>query len=129
MISPAPVRRRRRGFTFYELLAAVVFVGLVIPVAMRGLAVANRAGVMAERKRVAVQLADRLLTDMIVTGDWRRSSRTGDFGDEWPNFRWQIDSEAWDEDTLEVVRVHVFFQVQGREFSVTLCTLDEEAEE
>jgi len=121
--------RQRKGLTFAELLAAMVFVAIVIPVIVRGLTLANRAGAVSEKKRVAVQLADRLLTEMIVTGQWRTSQSTGDFGQAWPGFRWSLDGQGWGEDTMREVSVEVFFEVQGREYSVCLSTLAEETEE
>lgn len=117
---------RRRGFTFAEVLAATVFMGVLIPVTMQGLQVANHAAVVATRKRVAAQLADRMLTEAIVTGEWRDGAQQGDFGEDWPGYRWVLASTAWDEDALQIVAVEVFYPAQGREHSVWLSTLAEE---
>ncbi|MBN1866103.1 hypothetical protein JW916_02305 [Candidatus Sumerlaeota bacterium] len=114
----------RRGFTFAEVLAAMLFVAIVIPVAIEGILVANRAGVVAERKRRAAELADLRLTRLIVEDGWReKSEQEGDFGDEWPGYRWALTTEAWMEDTMTVVKVEVFYKVQEREYSVALSTL------
>lgn len=120
---------RHGAFTFAELLAAMVFMAIVIPVAVQALIISNRAGAVAEHKRVAVQLADRLLTEMVVTDDWRTSEREGDFGEDWPAYRWVLDDAVWDQDTMQVVTVEVFFEIQGREYSVALSTLVDETEE
>ena len=64
----------KRGFTLAETLAAMLFMAIVIPVAVRGVMLANRAGVVAERKRVAAELADRLLVETIVTQQWMDGS-------------------------------------------------------
>jgi len=112
-----------------EVLAAMVFMAIVIPAAVHALTVANRAGLVAGHKRVAVQLADKLLSEISVTGDWRQGDQTGDFGEGWPGYRWAVRSEAWSVDTMQVVSVDVFFEVQGREHSVRLSTLAEETEQ
>jgi len=117
-----------RAFTFAELLAAMVFVAIVIPVIVQGLTIANRAGVVAERQRVAVQLADRLLSELVVTDAWRTSEPSGDFGEAWPDFRWTLSDQPWSEDAMRELSVEVFFQAQGREYSVRLTTLVEEEE-
>jgi len=117
------------GFTLVEALAAMLFVAIVIPVIVHGLTVANRAGVMAERKRVAAQLADRLLTELVITEAWRDGEEEGDFGDDWPAYRWFTGTDAWQEDTMREVFVEVAFDVQGKEYNVRLSTLVEEAEE
>ena len=64
----------RRAFTFAEILVAMVFVAIVIPVAVEGVLIANRAGTVAERKRVAARLADRLLAELVLTGEWADAS-------------------------------------------------------
>ena len=120
---------RAPGFTFVEMLAAMVFVAIVIPVAIQGLTVANRAGVLADRKRVAGQLADRILTELIITDEWKYENDEGDFGEEWPGYRWILEEEAWGEDTMRLVTIRVLFYVQDREYSVRMSTLVEETAE
>ena len=58
---------------------------------------------MAERSRTATQRADRLLTELVVTDEWRNSEREGEFGEEWPKFRWTIEDTAWEEDTMRII--------------------------
>ena len=62
--------RCRRAFTFAEVLAAMVFVAIVIPVAVKGLSIANRAGSVAQHKRIAMELGDSILTELVMTEDW-----------------------------------------------------------
>jgi len=122
-------RKGSRGFTLVETLAAMLFMAIVIPVAVRGVMLANRAGVVAERTRVAAQLADTLLTETVVTESWRYGAQEGDFEEEWPGYRWILDTEAWEEDAMRLVRVEVLYDVQDREYSVRLSTLAEEEQE
>ena len=122
-------RRGSRGFTLVETLAAMLFMGIVIPVAVRGVMLANRAGVVAERTRVASQLADTLLTEAVVTESWRYGAQDGEFEEEWPGYRWILDTEAWEEDAMRLVRVEVLYDVQDREYSVRLSTLAKEERE
>ena len=123
------VSRGNRGFTFVETLAAMLFMAIVIPVAVRGVMLANRAGIVAERTRVAAQLADSLLTETVVTEGWRDGDQEGDFGEEWSGYRWVLKDGAWDEDTMRVVSVEVLFEVQDAEYKVRLSTLVEETDE
>ena len=50
---------RQAGFTLAEVLAALVFMAIVIPAAVHGLRLAGMAGEVAQRKTVAVR-CDRL---------------------------------------------------------------------
>lgn len=124
-----PGRTRQRGFTFVEILAAMLFMAIVIPVTVEGIMIANRAGVAAERKRVAVGLADMLLTEKVVTAEWRDGEQQGDFGEDWPEYNWVLRNEAWEEEGMRLISVEVQFLVQGRDYSVSLSTLVEEEEE
>lgn len=116
-----------RGFTLTEALAALMLMVIVTPVMFQGMTVANRVGIVAVRQREAVELADRLLTEMVLTDDWRDNEQNGDFGEEWTGYRWVLRDDGWDEDTMRVVTVEVFYKVQGRERSVALTTLADEA--
>jgi len=112
------------GFTFAEVLAAMFFMALVIPVAIEGLRVAARAGQAAERKSVAVNLADSLLNEMIVTRRWQDSgTQDGVFGDKWPGYKWELRSEPWIEESMRVVSVEVSYPVQDRDYNVRLSTV------
>ena len=53
----------RAGFTLAEVLAALVFMAIVVPVAVEGLRVANLAGQVGQRKTVAARVADRVLNE------------------------------------------------------------------
>ena len=117
------------GFTFAETLAAMLFVAIVIPVAMEGITIANKAGTVANRKWEAAQLADNLLNEMVITDDWRYGSSEGDFGEDWPGYKWTLEDSAWEDDSMRVVTVIVYYKVQEKEYSVSLSTLVEETEE
>lgn len=101
----------------------MVFMAIVIPVAIQGLTVANRAGIVAQRKGVATQLADRLLNGLIVTGEWQTSSQSGTFGERLNGYQWRLLNENWGKDGMRLISVEVLYEVQNREYSVWLSTL------
>jgi type II secretory pathway pseudopilin PulG len=121
-------RQRQGGFTFAELLAAMVFMAILIPVVIQGVALANRASVVAERKTVAAQLAENKLNEIVLTRAWESPEKSGDFGEDWPAFRWVLTQSAWREDSMLELTVEVVFEVQGREHRVNLTTLVDETE-
>lgn len=111
------------GFTLAEVLAAMLFMAIVLPAIMGGMAIASRGGVVAQRSRDAAQLAENLLTEMVVTGSWQEGEQEGDFEPEHPGFRWKTTLEDWSEDAMQLLTVEVTFAVQGRDSSVRLSTL------
>jgi len=105
-----------------EVLAALAFMAIVIPVAVEGLRIANTVGQVGQRKEIATRLADRTLNELLVTGQWR-TSHGGAVQEGATEYRWTMRSEPWPEDTMRLLTVQVFFPVQGKEYDVQLSTL------
>ncbi len=136
--------RLRAGFTLAEVLAALAFMAIVIPVAIRGLQIANRAGVVAQRKAMAARVGERLLNEIVVTQQWNLASQAGNTQVGPYQFRWSMKNEPWTQagmtggtttsttginqnvvnaNTLHELSVDVTFNVQGQDYSVHLSTL------
>jgi type II secretory pathway pseudopilin PulG len=119
--------RRESGFTLAEVLAALVFIAIVIPVALEGISIAGKAGEVAARKTEAALVAERLLSQSIVTTNWNNSSQSGTLRQGLRDFRWTLRNEAWNADMSEtemrLLSVEVAFQAQGQDYSVRLSTL------
>lgn len=97
---------------------------IVIPVAMKGLQIASRAGVVAQRKSVASRLAESLLNEVIVTQQWEGALQRGDFGEDYNGYEWRILNETWGQEAaLRLISVEVIYRVQDREYNVRLSTL------
>ncbi|OPZ05507.1 MAG: hypothetical protein BWZ10_03037 [candidate division BRC1 bacterium ADurb.BinA364] len=86
-------------------------------------------GEAARRQRQAARLADRLLAEKIVTGEWDDTEDEGDFGDDWPEYRWTLETAEWTQPDAIQVGVTVYFTIQGREQSVRVATLIDETAE
>jgi hypothetical protein len=135
------------------VLAALLFMAIVIPVAMQGLQVASRAGVVAVRKAEAARVADRLLNESIVTTNWNQSMQSGVVIEDDRSYRWSLRNEQWNQPltspavsgsmgagltvasqptinqatanqvTMTLLTVEVSYTVQSQEFSVRESTL------
>ncbi len=119
--------RRRAGFTLAEVLAALLFMAIVIPVAVEALRIASQAGQMAARRAVAIRIADRVLNELVVTGQWQRTPQEGSLFEAGFEYRWRVDNEPWELGVLRLVTVEVLYPVQGREYAVWLSTLADPA--
>ena len=111
------------GFTFAEVLAALVFMAIVIPVALQGLSVANRAGVGAERKEIAVQLAANMLNQLSISNLWQTAQASGTFEQDYPGYTWSMQQQAWPGGAMQQLTLEVTYPLQGRVFAVELSTL------
>jgi prepilin-type N-terminal cleavage/methylation domain-containing protein len=120
-------RPARSGFTLIEVLVTLLLMVIVVPVILEGMSVATRSGSIARRKTEAAGLAESRLNELVATGDYQ-SVQSGDFGAEWPDFRWNLTVETWSSAGVQVtglqqVTITVTWGDQRPGQSVVLSTL------
>jgi type II secretory pathway pseudopilin PulG len=111
------------GFTLAEVLAALLFMAIVIPVALHGMSVASRAGVLGQRKAAAMRVGERVLNELAITGEWNQGGTGGSITEGDTTYAWTMQSATWPSDAMTQVTVQVTFTVQGSDYSVSLSTL------
>ena len=111
------------AFTLAEVLAALLFLAIVIPVAVEAFHVSSLAGEVAARKGVAIRVADRILNENIVTTNWNHGTQNGTVTEGALDFRWTLTSETWPQDAMQLVTTEVKFSAKGHDYSVKLSTL------
>ena len=129
--TPRATRRdnpTRAGFTFAEVLAALLFMAIVIPTAVEGVRIANLAGQVSARKSVATRIAQNYLTELKVSGQWQSGAQNGSVQEGAIAYRWSAQLEPWTQinrstGTLRLLTIQVLFLVQGREYEVRISTL------
>ena len=118
---------RRCAFTLAEVLAALLFMAIVVPVAMEALHLASRAGAVAQRKGEAARIAQRILNESLITTNWSQSLQSGTTIEGQRQFQWSLRSDPWTQDpsqnVLRQLSVEVKFTAQNNQYSVTLSTL------
>lgn len=128
---PGKLRPAQAGFTLAEVLAAMLFMAIVIPVALSGLSVASRAGEVAARKSDAALIAERILNENLVTTNWDKTVQNGVARQGQVDFNWSLRAEPWTEDPyqndMRLLSVEVKFTAQGTECSVRMSTLAQNA--
>ena len=124
-ILPPAARRfsRASAFTLAEVLAALLFMAIVIPVAVEALHIASASGSVAVRKVQAARIADSLLSESLVTTNWSRPLN-GTRAENGLEFRWSMHTEFWSPDPgLQLLTADVSYSAQGREYTVHMGTL------
>ena len=119
--------RSTAGFTLAEVLAALLFMAIVIPAAIEGMHIASLAGAVAARKGEAARVAQRLLAENLVTTNSSQSVQSGTLTEGQRQFNYTMRSDPWNRDPSQnVIRqlsVEVKFTAQNREYSVRMSTL------
>ena len=121
-------RKLGAGFTLVEVLAALTFMAVVIPVAIAAMHVASTSGIVAARKAVAARIADRVLNENVVTAGSGASAQNGTVTENGQTFKWVLNQENWPVSmvstaAMQVLNVDVTFSAQGQDYSVRLSTL------
>jgi type II secretory pathway pseudopilin PulG len=111
------------AFTLAEVLAAMLFLAIVIPVAVEALHVSSLAGEVAARKGAAARIADRVLNESLVTTNWNGSTQSGVISEGALDFNWTLTPQNWPQDSMQMLTAKVDFLAQGKDYSVTLSTL------
>ena len=122
-----PANNKARAFTLAEVLAALLFMAIVVPVAMEGLHIASLAGAVAQRKSEAMRIAQKVLNESLITTNWSQALQSGTTIQGQRQFRWTLRSDPWTQDpsqnVLRQLSVEVLFSAQNRDYSVKLTTL------
>jgi prepilin-type N-terminal cleavage/methylation domain-containing protein len=113
----------RAGFTLMEVLAALLFMAIVIPVAVQGLRVASLAGEVGHRKKVAARIGQSVLDEMRSNTQTQNATSAGQVQEGAMNYQWKMRTETWPEDAMRLATVDVIFLVQGKNYDVQLSTL------
>jgi type II secretory pathway pseudopilin PulG len=133
-----------------EVLAALVLMAIVIPVAVSGMHVASLAGEVTQRKSLAMQIAERLLNEVVVTKQWSQAFQSGVEQAGPYTFRWAMHDEPWTQlttlsqayntvngintsvvngNTIHQLSVDVSFTAQGKTYSVHLATITDTSQQ
>ena len=116
--------RHVSAFTLAEVLAAMLFLAIVIPVAVEALHVSSLAGEVAARKGAAGRIADRILNENLVTTNWSGGGQSGTVAEGALDFNWTLTTQNWPQDsTMQLLTTEVKFPAQGKDYSVKLSTL------
>ncbi len=114
--------RARAGFTLLEVLVAVAILGLVV-LGVTGLVVQGVRGLrIADERHAAMELAEQKLTELTLTSDLSPGAEEGDYGENWPDHRWQAEVAETDVPDLYRVTVTVLWDSGGVERSLELQT-------
>jgi prepilin-type N-terminal cleavage/methylation domain-containing protein len=122
--NPQPaIRNGRPAFTLIEILATLVLVAIILPVAMSGISLALSVADESRRQTEAASLAQNKMAEIIACELWQTASLAGDFSPEWPEYRWAALVTQWQGTQLRQLDVQVLWNHRGKDRGVTLTTL------
>ena len=77
----------------------MLLLAIVLPAVMNGVASVSSTANNSATRSEAATLAQAKLNELVVTNEWQGSLLAGDFGPDWPEYKWQATVEAWPQDT------------------------------
>jgi type II secretory pathway pseudopilin PulG len=116
-------RSRRHGITLVEVLATIVLMGIVLPVAIQAITQCTTSAALARQRSEAASLAEAKLNEMLADPLRDFSASSGDFGPASPEYHWTLMGGQWSDPTMQLLQVRVFWTSRGRERDVIVSTL------
>ncbi len=126
--------RGGRGFTLIEALAALLVVGIVLPVLIGAIGAASNLGALARDRSEAAALAEARLQELLLTGVWRRGDAAGEFEppdvreNDARRWRWTLAVEPSQDPLIRAVTLTVQWDRRGQAQSVELTTIADRGE-
>jgi type II secretory pathway pseudopilin PulG len=123
---PYFIKRAVSAFTLAEVLAAMLFMAIVIPIAVQGIRLASLAGEVSEHKLIAARIGNKVLNELKVMGQLQNSARSGAVQNNGVEYDWSVRSSIWTEDAtspMTLVTLTVAYTAQGKKYDVKLSTL------
>jgi prepilin-type N-terminal cleavage/methylation domain-containing protein len=114
--------RLRRGFTLIEVLATLVMMGIVLPVAMHGVSLSLQAAGTARDSAEAVSMAEGKLSELAANTQVASGDQSGDFAPDRPQYQWRASTTLLDLG-MEQITVRVTWASRGAERHVDVSTL------
>jgi prepilin-type N-terminal cleavage/methylation domain-containing protein len=113
---------RRRGVTLMEVLATLLLVGIVLPAVMQGVTVSMQAASRARHQTEAAALAEAKLNELLASSESSVITGSGDFGADWPDYRWDTAATSRDLGLYEIT-VTIRWTERGAEQTYQLTSL------
>lgn len=123
MVGYALKRNDESGVTLLEVLVAVTIAGVVFVVLMSGFGTGLKTTGIAEDYTTAAFLAKDVLADLELKKEIKAGKENGDFGEDFPNFRWSTEVEKSTTLPFYSASVRVFFTRGNTEREMTLRTV------
>jgi len=114
--------RRKKGFTLIEIMIAlsVLSIALVVLLGLRnqGITLAARSRHMIE----ATLLARQKVTEISAAGFAELGEKEGDFGDEFPQYKWRQNVVQTPFNVVRELLLQVVWKEENREISLDVTT-------
>ncbi len=115
--------RRSPAFTLIETLVSLTVLSVGVIAVWNVLAMASRASQQDADTRVALMLADTMMTKLSMAPVEQFGRTQGRFDGQYQRYQWTCDTEGSPFDRLAQVVVRVYWQQRDQQRSVTLATL------
>ena len=113
----------RGAFTIIEVLATLTLSAIVLPAVINGLLLCLATAGHARQQAQAASLAQSKLAELIATRQLDNAELSGDFGSDWPEYRWSAQLDDWEGSRLVQLDVSVSWTRRDKDRNVTLSTL------
>ena len=116
-------RKKNAGFTLLEIMITIAIVGIALVAIMRALAMSVDVCNKSRNISISTLLAKGKMAEIESRGFPDAEEISGDFGEEYPGFKWERSISKIGMEGLRKVVVRVLWQEGESEENVELVTL------
>jgi len=112
-----------RGLTLLEVIVAMAILAIGITGVLRAFSMGMLTCKAAESYSVAAMFAQQVASELERTPELAAGQESGDFGKDWPGYRWEADIRDTTGADLKRVRITVLWDVGKRSRHLEMLTL------
>ncbi|WP_186804650.1 type II secretion system protein [Limihaloglobus sulfuriphilus] len=98
------------GFTLVEVMAAMLLIALIMPVAMKGVSLAVSLGSQTRNRLTALELAENALAQAVLEQSWQGGESAGNQRRFNVEYSWQITAAEQGIENVKLIEVVVEWQ-------------------
>ena len=115
--------KRKEGFTLLETLASLAILSIGLIAVVKSFSISIQANDYTQGLTIATFLAQGKIAELETTPQTILGTETGDFGEDYPNYRWETEVNFTENDRIQEAVVTVFWRERGGEKKIELLTL------
>jgi prepilin-type N-terminal cleavage/methylation domain-containing protein len=108
------------GFTLVEVMAAMLLIALIMPVAMKGVSLAVSLSSQTRNRLAALEVAENTLAMALIEQSWQSGESAGTERRINTEYSWQIYASDYELENVKLVEVVVEWQQRNRTQQISL---------
>ena len=112
-----------KAFTLLEAIASLAILSIGLIAVVKSFSSSVQAGSYTQGLTIATFLSEGKIAELETTSQTTLGTETGDFGEDYPNYRWETEVSSTENEKIQEAVVSIFWRKRGEERKIELITL------